>query len=72
MTEREHMRVSRLGPLPTGVSGRYWRPVSGPVCVCLSSFVSLALEILLMYFGAPSNEAIMPVRNICQENKPRI
>ena len=68
MTEHEHVRVNRLGPLPTGVSGRYWRPVSGPVCVSLPSFVSVALEILLMCFGTPSDEAIMPVWNICQEN----
>lgn len=44
-------------------------PSQAPTAVSLASFFSLALEIMLIYFGAPSDAAIMPIQNVYRENK---
>lgn len=53
-------------PLPAGMN---WMVLQAPTAVSLASFFSLALKIMLIYLGAPSDAAIMPIQNVYQENK---
>lgn len=44
-------------------------PSQAPAAVSVPSFFSPALEIMLIYFGAPSDAAITPIQNVYREDK---